>query len=149
MDGLSVASGIAGLVSLADVIIRRLVQYMSAVKHAKENISCLLLETSGLLGILQSLKLLGEQYGRGEAAYMHLHHVRSCQETLDQLRSLLGEAYPSKPKSSFKGLQERLHWPLFKLIVDKYVEELGRHKSTLTSALSADNLTGLLQALSR
>ena len=148
MDGLSVASGIAGLLSLADVIVRRLVHYVSAVKHAKDSISSLLLETSGLLGVLQSLKLLAEQYGKEEAAYLRMHHVRSCYETLERLRSLLGEAYPSKHKSSLQGIQERLHWPLSKSVADKYIEELERHKSTLSVSLSADSLAGLLQALS-
>ena len=149
MDGLSVVSGFAGLVSLADVIVRRLVHYMSTVKNAKESISGLLLETSGLLGVLQSLKLLAEQYGKEKAAYLQLHHVSSCYETLDRLRSLLGESYPSKHKSTLKGIKDRLYWPLSKPDVERYIEELERHKSSLSLALSADNLAGLLQTLSK
>jgi hypothetical protein len=62
MDGLSVASGIAGIVSVADIVVRTLIKYLSEVKDAKRDISALLTETSNLNGILRSLELLARQF---------------------------------------------------------------------------------------
>ena len=70
MDAFSVATGIAGLVSLADIVIRRLVQFVNVAKHAKEEISALLIRTSSLQGVLRSLQLLAEQYNGQEVSYV-------------------------------------------------------------------------------
>ena len=69
MDGLTVASSIAGLVSLADTVVRRLVKYVQGPRDAKEDISVLLVGISNVLGILRTLELLAQQYGNEEVSY--------------------------------------------------------------------------------
>ena len=148
MDGLSVASGIAGLVSIADIIVRRLVQYVAAVKHAKEQISALLLQTSNLLDVLQSLKLLAEQYqSESQAAYVQTRHLHLCFKTLEDFRSVLNEALPSSRQDKYEVTRSKLHWPLAEKVADKFILELKEHVSTLSLALSADSFTCLLKLL--
>ena len=147
MDGLSVASGIAGLISLADVVVRRLIQYVGAVRDAKDEISALLLQTSNLLGVLQSLKLLAEQYHCEKASYVQTIHIHSCFSTLEQLRSVLGQAFPSTHQSKFENIKTKLHWPITKVMTGKLITELEMHRSTLGLALSADSFASLLKML--
>ena len=147
MDGLSVASGIAGLVSLADIVVRRLVQYIGTAKNAKEEISTLLLQTSNLLGVLQSLKLLAEQYQTESAAYVQTYHLHLCYETLRQFQALLNEAVPSSHQTKYVEVKAKLHWPIAKSDVSKFSSKLKEHRSTLSLALSADSFASLLKLL--
>jgi hypothetical protein len=106
MDGLSVASGIAGIVSVADIVVRTLIKYLSEVKDAKRDISALLTETSNLNGILRSLELLARQFQDEEVpATVQTHHLHHCHMTLERLRGLLEHAYPSKHESSLRALR--------------------------------------------
>jgi len=58
MEALGVASSIAGLVSLADVIAFKVSRYYSLAKGAHSDIKELLVEIQSLYGVLNSLKLL-------------------------------------------------------------------------------------------
>jgi hypothetical protein len=58
MDPLSVASGVAGLVTLAEVVISRTYNTIITCKHASEDSRKLLREVQALAGILQSLAAL-------------------------------------------------------------------------------------------
>lgn len=58
MEVLGVASSIAGLVSLADVIAFRVSKFYTLAKGAHSDIKALLVEIQGLYGVLNSLKLL-------------------------------------------------------------------------------------------
>ena len=147
MDGLSVASSIAGLVSIADIVIRRLMQYVGAVKHAKEEISALLLQTSNLNGVLQSLKLLAEQYQIENPVYVQTHHINLCYRTLENLRSVLNEALPSCHQKRYEEIKSKLHWPMTKSVASKFILDLREHRATLSLALSTDSFASLLKLL--
>ena len=152
MEGLSVASSIAGLVSIADIVVRRLVQYVVAVKHAKEEISALLVQTSSLLGVLRSLQLLAEQYKSENTTYVQTHHVNLCYKTLESLRTVLNEANPSSKsncQNKYDEIKSKLHWPIAKSVANKLTTELKEHGSTLSLALSADSFASLLKLLAR
>jgi hypothetical protein len=58
MEALGVASSIAGLISLADVLAFKISKYYSLVKGAHSDIRDLLMEIQSLYGVLNSLKLL-------------------------------------------------------------------------------------------
>lgn len=60
MEALGVASSIAGLISLADVIAFKISKYYTLVKSAQSDIRQLLLEVQSLYGVLNSLKLLAQ-----------------------------------------------------------------------------------------
>lgn len=58
MDPLSIASSVAGLITLADVVISRTYNTIIKCKNASEDACRLLREVQSLLGILQSVSTL-------------------------------------------------------------------------------------------
>lgn len=58
MEVLGIASSIAGLISLADVIAFKVSRYYTLVKGTRSDIKDLLIEVQSLYGVLNSLKLL-------------------------------------------------------------------------------------------
>jgi hypothetical protein len=58
MEVLGLASSIAGLISLTDVLAFKISKYYSLVKGAQSDIKDLLMEVQSLYGVLNSLKLL-------------------------------------------------------------------------------------------
>ncbi|KAL9119191.1 MAG: hypothetical protein Q9187_004254, partial [Circinaria calcarea] len=150
MEPLSVAASIAGIISLADIVIERLFHYIQNVKDAKKQISALLQETSNLGGVLRSLEMLARQFETEQLqTQFQTHHINACFTTLDRLDKLLGGHNPSKTPNMLKSLKHKLSWPLSKSDAEEFLEELERHKSTLSLALEADGFSALLQAISR
>jgi len=149
MDGLSITSGIVGLVSLADMVVRRLVIYVCEVKDAEADIAALLAETSNVLGVLRTLDLLAKHYSHDEIPYMQTQYMHACHSTLDRLRLCLKEADPSTERGSLNVLKKKLRWPMSKPSTEGFIQELERHKSTLNLALSADSLATLMQTLTQ
>ena len=150
MDPLSVAASIAGLVSIADVVFRRTYKYIKAVKDAQKEISALSNEISALFGILRRLELLACQVDEDVFdSTLRLEHIFECQQTLEKVNSILEKDDTSSLDDRLlESTRRRLRWPLSKSRTEKLIEEIERHKSTLTLALTADSMTGLLQALS-
>lgn len=150
MDPLSVTASIAGVLSLTDIVIRRLFQYVQSVREAKQEISALLRETSNLGGVLRSLEILARQFETAQLqTEFQTHHINACYSTLNRLEKLLSNHSPSKAQNALKSLKLKLHWPLSKSEAEQFLEELERHKSTLSLALDADGFSALLQAFSR
>ena len=150
MDPLSVTASIAGVVSLTEIVIRRLFQYVQSVREAKQEISALLRETSNLGGVLRSLEMLARQFETAQLqTEFQTHHINACCSTLNRLEQLLGNHNPSKTQNALKSLKLKLHWPLSKSQAEEFLEELERHKSTLSLALEADGFSALLRAFSR
>ncbi|MCJ1242962.1 hypothetical protein MMC30_000158 [Trapelia coarctata] len=149
MDPLSITSGIVGLVSLADMVVRRLATYVCEVKDAEANIAALLAETSNVLGILRTLDLLVKHYSDEEVPSIQTHYMYACHSTLDRLRLCLEEADPSTERGPLKVLKKKMRWPMSKPSTDGFIQELERHKSTLNLALSADSLATLMQTLTQ
>lgn len=56
MDGVSAASAIGGLVSLADTVITRVIKYLVAVKNADKEISQLFDETISVSGLFSWIR---------------------------------------------------------------------------------------------
>ena len=58
MEALGVASSIAGLVTLAEVVVVKVSRYCMRVKDARSDVKELLSEIQSLYGVLNSLKVL-------------------------------------------------------------------------------------------
>jgi cell division septum initiation protein DivIVA len=82
-EALSVAGTIAGLLGIADVVVRRVVTFAKDVKHAKEEVKSLLEELSGLY---QKEELDAKYQGE---------HLQACRTTLSKLKEKLERADPS------------------------------------------------------
>jgi hypothetical protein len=146
---MDVASSIAGLVALTDLVFTKVFWYLKRVKNAEKEVTAFSTEIKTLYGILHSLHLVafqleGEQYDRS----IRVHHVHYCYETLEGVKIRLQKAFPDTDKnSSAKLLLHKLKWPFSISETKDLIANLQRHKSTLTLALSADNLSALLRAL--
>ncbi|KAL8915758.1 MAG: hypothetical protein Q9172_006692 [Xanthocarpia lactea] len=149
-DPLTISASLAGLVTLADVVFSRIFQYVKGVKEANKDISALSSEVGALYGILNNLRLVACQLeDESFPSTMRAHHLHSCTQTLDKLKEILDKDSTSSTQTQrVELIKRKLHWPFKSSEVKSLVAEIERHKATLGLALSADGMSGLLQALS-
>jgi hypothetical protein len=148
---MDVASSIAGLIALTDLVFCRVFAYIKAVKNADREISTFSVEILTLSGILHSLHLVTCRLEDGDYdRSLRVHHVYYCHETLEKVKKRLQKAFPDGDENSRqKTLLNKLKWPFSAGETKDLVAEIQRHKATLTLALSADSLSSLLTALGR
>lgn len=148
MDPLSISASIAGLISAADVVVTRLYKYIKGVKDAEKDVSALATEVTGLYGVLNSLRLVAIRIeGERFEPTLRVHHIHACYDTLDSLRTLLDKNDPTLTSSRMEATMKRLQWPLSARRTKDFIEEVGRHKQTLSLATSAQTLSALLESL--
>jgi hypothetical protein len=74
-DPLSIASGIAGLVAIADMIFSKTYRYAKAVKHAEKDVEALAAGIRYLSGMLHGLSLvIQEEEEENTEQNFRLHH---------------------------------------------------------------------------
>ena len=150
-DPLSVSASISGLITLADIVFHRIYKYVKAVKKAQKEISALSAEIGSLYGILSRLQLVSRQL-EDEAfdTITRVHHVHSCHQTLEQVKSILDRDNTSSAHGQrMEAVRRKLRWPFTSLEVKNLITDIERHKATLGLALNVDCMSGLVQALSR
>ncbi|KAL9025441.1 MAG: hypothetical protein Q9196_005738 [Gyalolechia fulgens] len=149
-DPLSVATGIAGLVTLADVVFGRLFKYVQAVKGARKEITALSSEVGALYGILSNLHLVSRQLEEESlSSAPRIHHIGSCHHTLERLKAILDRDDASSAETQcVDKFKRKLHWPFSSSEVKTLLAEIERHKATLGLALNVDGVSGLLRSLS-
>lgn len=95
MDPLSVASGVASLITLAEVVISRTYNTIVTCKHASADSRKLLHEVQALAGGLQSLATLESKLGAAALrSQIPATQVLACQTTLQIIRDKLEKADP-------------------------------------------------------
>jgi len=160
MEALGVASSIAGLVTLAEVIVIKISRYYAHVKHARSDVKELLSEVQSLYGVLASLKVLaaclededdessktmtGESDSQDSESgsthkFSNLGHFQTCRNNLDILKKALGKI-DDDFGARFSGLKARLHWPLQASETKAIIEKVAKSKRALSDALTADGL---------
>ncbi|KAG4441778.1 hypothetical protein IFR05_002769 [Cadophora sp. M221] len=152
MEVLGVASSIAGLISLADVIAFKVSKYYNLVKGAQSEIRALLIEVQSLYGVLNSLKLLATcledgQQPLGPSSIPQLDHFQTCRQNLDYLKKSLSKL-DLDTSTKLTVLKIKLLWPFKATETKELVERIARNKRDLADALTADGLTALVNALS-
>ena len=149
-DPLSVGAGIAGLVTLADVVFIKIFKYAQAVKGTNKEIAALSSEVGALYGILSRLRLLSHQLKAGGFDPPNQdQHIQSCRQTLKRLEKILErDSIPTAQTHRMESIRRRLHWPFTSSEVKTLLAEIERHKAALGLALNADGLSGLLESLS-
>lgn len=150
-DPLSISASISGLVTLADIVFRRTYKYVKAVKKGPKEISALSAEIGSLYGILSNLQLVSYQLeDETFDATTRIHHVHSCYQTLEHVKSILDRDDTSSLRDQrLETLKRKLRWPFTSSEVKDLIAEIERHKATLGLALNVDCMSGLLQALSK
>jgi hypothetical protein len=138
MDPLSIASGIGGLIQLADVVVNRTWPFLKEVKNQRSEISKLSSEVASLAGVLHSLRLLSE----GSAVPIDHEDVLECQVILEELRDRLnkGDSTSSSKRDQVKKLAQQLCFPYERIEMQKILERLERLKSTFNLALTAESI---------
>lgn len=148
-DPLSVAGSIAGLLTIADVVSRKLYQYVKTVKNAEKEVLAFKAEVAALTGVLHNLHLIAEEL-EDDSTFdnvFQVDHVASCSATLEQIDSLLSKLEFPKGRKLHSALQ-KLGWPFKTAETQELTNEVRRHRETLSLALSADTMVALLQCLS-
>lgn len=146
MDPLSVASGIAGLVKLTEIVISRTWNTVIACMLASKDSRRLLCEVQALSGLLQGLASLESKLGsRSLQSQISAKQVLECQQTLQNIRDKLDKADPKEKGISIVQKTKRtLIWPLTSTETDGFLAEMERHKSGFDLALSLDALDAML-----
>jgi hypothetical protein len=133
---IGVASSVAGLMTLADVVVRRGYKFIKDVRDADETARKIVEEVNNLSGVLHSLSNVVERLEEEDSHHgpsTQIHYIESCYQTLTKLRGLFDEAVPEAPLSK----SEKLRWPLKKSHTKDLLVEIERHKATMTLAMSA------------
>ncbi|KAL8950877.1 MAG: hypothetical protein Q9222_003111 [Ikaeria aurantiellina] len=149
-DPVSLSASIAGLVTLAELVFKRIFKYAKAVKGASKEINSLLSEVGALYSTLSSLELVSRQLeDESFHSATRAQHLHTCTQTLENLRATLDKEKPlpaRAPKS--ESLKRKLHWPFASSEVNALLAEIERHKTSLGLALNVDSMSGFLQSLS-
>ncbi|KAK5111606.1 hypothetical protein LTR85_011835 [Meristemomyces frigidus] len=143
-EALGVAASVAGLITLAEVVIAGTYRTYVACKNARTDAQRLLEEIQSLIGVLKSLQVLSGQYGdKAMRTRIPTDAIHRCQETLTQLREKLMKAEPGSVMS-LKKVERTLRWPMMATKMKEKLEEIGRHKTTFGLAVSLDTLDTML-----
>ncbi|KAH7361209.1 hypothetical protein BKA66DRAFT_536672 [Pyrenochaeta sp. MPI-SDFR-AT-0127] len=148
-DPLSVAGSIAGLLSIADVVFRKLYKYVKTVKKAEKEVLSFKTEVATLTGVLHNLHIIAEEL-EDDSTFdnvLQIDHVASCSITLERIDALLSEMEFPKDRK-FQSALQKLKWPFKTSETQEISDEVRRHRETLSLALSADTMVALLQCLS-
>jgi hypothetical protein len=138
-EELGVAASVAGLLTIADIVVRKGYKFIKDVKQAEESVTKLVEEVNNLSGVLHSLNNIVERLGEDGESFdpsTQIHCIESCYKTLTKIQGHFDQAVPSTPLS--KG--DKIRWPLQKSHTKELLVEIERHKATMTLAMTATKM---------
>ncbi|TVY23573.1 Ankyrin repeat and protein kinase domain-containing protein [Lachnellula hyalina] len=147
---LGVAASVAGLISLADIVVERGYKFLRTIKNAEKTVKSLVHEVNVLSGVLHSLsntiQLLEEDEDSANFdPTTQVHYIEACYQTLLQIQCSLEAALPSTPLS----IGQKIRWPLRQSETKELLADMQRHKSTMVLAMSATEMSTVLKVLTR
>ncbi|ERF71769.1 hypothetical protein EPUS_01684 [Endocarpon pusillum Z07020] len=151
-DPLSISASVAGLITVADIVIRNGHKYIKAVKNADKTVVSLMREVNLLSGTLHSLRNVAEGLEDEAESFRFttkVHHVEYCYQTLRKINLLLENFELSKSKGVLHSAAQRLRWPLSVSETKELMAEVERHRTILGLALQADEMSALLTLLAK
>ncbi|KAK0726405.1 hypothetical protein B0T21DRAFT_350542 [Apiosordaria backusii] len=140
MDPFSTAAGVIAVIQIADRVISFCKEYLEAARDAPSDLRLILVETSMLKTILDSLDFLTScQHQPASSNYLFSSGgpIEACRKTLAELCQLFPSKGNSK-KSKAKVTLTALAWPLKEGKARKLLSDLAQHKSTVSLALTSD-----------
>jgi hypothetical protein len=143
MEGLAIASGVAGLLSLTIEVCRISAKYINGIRGATEAVQALLRELKALEKALMNLDELVESiddetiFGTRSSALLSVEDAREYREALERLRQKLLERLTSK---SFAAKMKTLTWPFSEETTRGIVGMLHNHLTIFQNALCTDIL---------
>jgi hypothetical protein len=149
MDPLSVAGSVAGLISLADTVFRKLFRYVKDVKNAEKDAQDLKSEVAALSGVLHNLHVVAQDLEADQVSTYSTRtgHVNSCLATLYKLDEILDKIGVSD-RGKLRNTIHKLSWPFKSVNTKQFIEDIRQHRNNINLALSADCMTALLKCLS-
>lgn len=141
---------VIAVVQLADRVIGLCKYWIEAVRDAPSDLRSILLETSMLQTIFYNIEFLISCDATSSTALSSLAQddgpIDHCHQILIGLVSLIPAQDASTDYSSVSTREKmatmatRLAWPFRQSKARKLLEELGRYKSAITLALTADSM---------
>ncbi len=145
-DPLSIASGIAGLVTLSAAVLAAGYKYVNSLSSAPEDFKSLIRETASLSAILSQLisHSLSTQKVQQISSYTLVQQdiLQDCEETLRNVQSLIRD-YELVGRRGGKNAINTLSWPLKKREIVKNHERLSRLCANLHIAVSTGSASTL------
>jgi hypothetical protein len=151
-DGLSIAASIAGLVQIADIVVRRGYRYVRDVKDAEKSVGSLIDEVNKLSGVLHSLRNVAERCEDDKLDFeptAQIHHIEACLRTLQLVDTYLESSNPATEQEYIGSMKQKLKWPLNRSKVKELMSDVEKHKSVMNLAMSASSMSALLVLLER
>jgi len=142
-DTLSVAASIVGLITIADIVVRKGYHYLHDLKDVEKDAKKLIDEVNVLSGILHSLKNVAEYLESDDYEFdpaTQIHYVNTCQKSLQRIQEQLDGADPIST-SNAKKLKRKLKWPFEKRKTEELLADIEKHKAIITLAMSADQMS--------
>jgi hypothetical protein len=138
-EAVALASGIAGLLSLAIEITKISHRYVSSFKGASKAVQSYFRELSALQGSLVQLQRIAEDPENEEQTgfLRSTVGVDECHKELDRIRQKLQKRTSDR---AFPSTLNRLTWPFVEDETRRLVKTLHRYQALFSSALSADSL---------
>ncbi|KAF4629542.1 hypothetical protein G7Y89_g8607 [Cudoniella acicularis] len=147
-DAIGLASSIAGLLTIADVIVRKGFKYIKDVKEAHESVTKLVEEVNNLSCILHGLNNVAQRLEEDEASLdpsTQVHYIESCYKTLSEILKHFNDAIPAMLMSK----SSKMMWPIKKSHIKELLMDVERHKATMTLAMTAKGMPALIKILAR
>jgi hypothetical protein len=142
MDPLSISSSIAGLIMITNTIVTNGFKYLSEFKESGETVKSLFHEVNLLFGTLHSLQNVAARLEHQQSSIpptTRIHHINACYVTLRKVEAQL-EKVAAKRNTATDRTRQRVLWPLSKVETKNLLLEVERQKTSLSLALSADEL---------
>lgn len=138
-EPLSIASGIAGLITLSTAVLATGYKYVNSVSSAPEDLKSLVRETASLSAVLSQLisHSLSEQTVQqiGSHTFVQQDVLQDCEKTLRNIQSLIRDCELVSGHRR-KNAVNALLWPLKHKEIIKNRERLGRLCASLHTAIS-------------
>jgi hypothetical protein len=142
MDPLSISSSISGLIMITNSIVTNGFKYLSEFKQGDETVKNLFHEVNLLFGTLHSLQNVAARLEREQSSISHttrIHHINACNITLRKVEAQL-EKVAAKRNTATDRTRQRVLWPLSKVETQNLLLEVERQKTSLSLALSVDEM---------
>lgn len=149
MDPLSITASIIAVTQLAGKIVSVCAKYVRNVKDAPNDLRIIMIEVGSVKGIAEALQHLvpHERDDDASAALRSLQSVHAPLEGCKQALTALDSLFPSEIERAPDGKRRKLHlsleslaWPLLAHKAKKLLDDVGRHKATISLALMTQTM---------
>ncbi|KAK9776084.1 hypothetical protein SCAR479_07304 [Seiridium cardinale] len=153
-DPLSVASGIAGLIGVADIVFVKTLQirkHYKVAKNAENDVENFSTQISVIAGMLKRLQLLAEALKDDPFDHSLKPEVtNACYHTLREIQKKIKKSEQNlQGKDQVARWREKLRWPFSSDEMRALLQDLSQHQNNLQLALSADSMSSLVLCLSK